>query len=147
VTVITLLPLESGIPDTLQFVVPVATPLAPRSLAHLTCDTPTLSDAEPPRAIDDEVVEKVVPVVGVPIDAVGGVVSPAGAVMAHVNGCDAAITPSVTLTVTEYVPAVVPAPEMNPVLAIRAIPGGSPLALYVSGSDAGSEPTNCNVTA
>ena len=49
VTVITLSPVSSGIPERLQLVVPVATPLAPRSLAHRTCETETLSAAMPPR--------------------------------------------------------------------------------------------------
>jgi len=41
----------------LQFVVPIATPLPPRSFDHLTCVTPTLSDADPPTVTVDDHVE------------------------------------------------------------------------------------------
>ena len=100
VIVITFDPLESGMPETLQFVPPPATPLGPRSLAHRTCVTPTLSDAVPPMDIVEDDMEYVVPVVGVLIVAVGRVVSPAGAVMTHVNDCDAVNTPSKARAVT-----------------------------------------------
>jgi hypothetical protein len=48
-------PESSGI-AAVQFVVPVATPLPPRLLDHLTCVTPMLSLALPPTVIADEVV-------------------------------------------------------------------------------------------
>ena len=114
VIVITFVPVASGIPAALQFVVPVATPLPPRSLDHVTCVTATLSDAEPLKSIDDDVV---VLVVGDAIDTVGRVVSPPPVVMAQLKVCEVVSTPSYTLAVTEYVPAVVPVPETNPVLA------------------------------
>ena len=47
-TIITLLPLNNGIPEALQLVVPLAMPLPPRSPTHLTSATPTLSRAVPP---------------------------------------------------------------------------------------------------
>ena len=50
-------PLASGIDDTLQLVVPEATPLPPRSFTHVTWVTPTLSDAVPLKGIVVEVVE------------------------------------------------------------------------------------------
>jgi hypothetical protein len=110
--------------------------------------TATLSEAVPPKATVAEVAVYVVAFVGVAIAAVGGVASPVGAVITHVNVCEAVNPPlSVARAATEYVPAVVPAPEMNPVLAISVNPGGSPVALYVKGCDAGSEPTSCSVTA
>jgi len=75
-------------------------------------------------------------VVGVEIVAVGPVVSlppppppPVDAVIVHVKVREALSTPSDACAVTEYVPAVVPVPEMNPVLACTESPGGRPLAL------------------
>jgi hypothetical protein len=114
VRVMTFVPVASGIPATLQFVVPVATPLPPRSLDHVTCVTPTLSDAEPLKSIDEDVV---VLVVGDAIDTVGRVVSPPPVVIDQLKVCEVVRTPSDARAVTEYVPAVVPVPETNPVLA------------------------------
>jgi hypothetical protein len=37
-------------PLAVQLVVPLAVPLPPRLFAHVTCVTPTLSDAVPPSA-------------------------------------------------------------------------------------------------
>jgi hypothetical protein len=91
-------PFTSGIPAALQLVVPVATPLPPRSLDHVTCVTPMLSVADPLKRTVDDVV---VPVVGVAIVTVGRVVSAAGAVMTHVNICEAVSTPSDARAVTE----------------------------------------------
>jgi hypothetical protein len=54
--VTTLEPFTSGI-AALQFVVPVATPLLPELVDHLTCVTPTLSLALPPIVSGDLVVE------------------------------------------------------------------------------------------
>ena len=48
--------------------------------------------------------------------------------------------------VTEYVPAVVGVPEMKPVDAISVIPGGRPVAVYVTGSPFGSLPASCRVS-
>jgi hypothetical protein len=56
VTVTTFAPYTSGI-DALQSVVPLATPLPPRSLDHLTCVTLMLSLAVPPIEILQDVVE------------------------------------------------------------------------------------------
>jgi hypothetical protein len=61
--------------------------------------------------VEDDM-EYVVPVVGVLIVAVGRVVSPPVALMTQVNVCDAVNTPSNARAVTEYEPAVVPAPEI-----------------------------------
>jgi hypothetical protein len=49
VTVRTLVPGWRGIPLTVQFVVPLAVPLPPRSFVQLTWVTPTLSAAVPAR--------------------------------------------------------------------------------------------------
>src|SRR5207245_7071522 len=48
VTVSTLVPGCSTIPPAVQLVVPLTVPLPPRLFAHVTCVTPTLSDAVPP---------------------------------------------------------------------------------------------------
>ena len=66
------------------------------------------------------------------IDPIGdnGVAVPAiEPVIVHVNGWDAVSTPSETVAVTPYVPAVVGVPLMSPVLELRLRPGGRPLAL------------------
>ena len=57
VIVITFEPATSGMAFALQLVVPAAVPLLPLSLAHRTCTTPMLSEAEPPSEIDAVVVE------------------------------------------------------------------------------------------
>ena len=61
----------------------------------------------------------------------GTVVSGAGAAGFTVqeNDCVWVNRPSDTKAITLKVPAVVPDPEMNPVLAINENPGGSPVAL------------------
>jgi hypothetical protein len=56
VTMTTFAPDVSGI-DALQLVVPLATPLLPRSLDQRTCVTPTLSAAVPLNVIVEDVVE------------------------------------------------------------------------------------------
>src|SRR6185503_11656324 len=73
--VMTLDPPTNVIPLAFQFVVPVAVPLPPRSLAHVTCVTPTASLAVPPTVSGVVPVVKVVPVVGVAIETAGAVVS------------------------------------------------------------------------
>jgi hypothetical protein len=107
-------PVNRGTPVALQFVVPLATPLPPRSFAQVTRETATLSAAVPPNDIVEYVVAYVAPVVGVLMANVGRVVSPPVVVllMTQVNVCEAVSTPSNARTVTLYVPAVVPAPEM-----------------------------------
>jgi hypothetical protein len=127
-----------------QLVVPDAMPLPPRSLAQLTDVTPTLSEALPFRdtvAVDDV---KVGPDVGLEIAMDGTVVSAAGAlVIDHEKVCPGdCSTPSYTLAVTEYVPAVVGVPEMNPVAVPTKSPGGRPVALYVTACPSGSLPAN-----
>ena len=57
-------PLCSGIPPVLHEVVPVATPLPPRSVTHAIWVTPTLSAAIPLRVTLVPEVENVVPDVG-----------------------------------------------------------------------------------
>ena len=78
VTVRTLVPDCRTIPLTDQLVAPLAVPLPPRLLLQVTCVTPTLSDAVPPSTSGLLVVAYVVPVVGVVIATVGGVVSGGG---------------------------------------------------------------------
>ena len=75
VTVSTLEPGCSAIPETDQLVVPVAVPLPPALLLHVTCVTPTLSAAVPLSVSGLLFVEYDDPDVGDVIDTVGGVVS------------------------------------------------------------------------
>ena len=75
VTVSTFAPDCSAIPFTDQAAVPVAVPLPPRLFDQVTCVTPTLSAAVPPRFNGVVLVLKVVPLVGAVIVTVGGVVS------------------------------------------------------------------------
>ena len=85
VTVMTVVPSGTGTAAIVHAVVPVATPLAPRSVVQLTCVTPTLSLAVPARATVPFVtvwppvkvsMATVVPVAaGAVIAIVGGVVS------------------------------------------------------------------------
>src|SRR5688572_618660 len=116
VTVMTFVPFCSGMPDTLQFDVPAAVPLKPRSLVHLTCVTPTLSLAVPPRFIDEPLAVYDELLVGDVMVATGRVVSPPPpppvALIVHVNCCVAVSVPSFARAVTLYVPAVVPVPDM-----------------------------------
>jgi hypothetical protein len=99
VIVMTLVPVASGIPAALQLVVPVATPLPPRSLDQATCVTLTLSHAEPLKSIEEDVVD--VLLVGAAIDTVGRVESLLLlVVIVQVNACDAVSTPSDARTVT-----------------------------------------------
>jgi hypothetical protein len=62
-------------PEADQLVVPVAVPLPPALLLHVTCVTPTLSAAVPAIVSGVVFVEYVVPDVGEVILTVGGVVS------------------------------------------------------------------------
>jgi len=75
VTVSTFVPGWSAIPLAAQLVVPVAVPLPPRLFAHVTCVTPTLSDALPRNARRGLLVLKVAPKVGEVIATVGRMVS------------------------------------------------------------------------
>jgi hypothetical protein len=63
------------IPLAVQVVVPVAVPLPPRSLTHVTCVTPTASDAVPPSVSVELLVAKIEFVVGVVMVTVGAPVS------------------------------------------------------------------------
>ena len=72
----TFVPICSGMPDTLQLAVPAAVPLPPRSLDHVTRDTPTLSVAVPPRFVDEPLAVYDELIVGDVIVATGRVVSP-----------------------------------------------------------------------
>jgi hypothetical protein len=63
-------------PSAVQLVVPLAVPLPPRPFTHVTCVTPTVSDAVPPRSSVELLVEYVLVEVGDVILTVGGVVSP-----------------------------------------------------------------------
>src|ERR1035438_5715036 len=75
VTVMTLAPLCSAILLIVQAVVPDAVPLPPRSLLQVTCVTPTLSLAVPPRLTVLLLVGYVGLLVGEVIVTVGAVVS------------------------------------------------------------------------
>jgi len=75
VTVIWLDPLSSVTPAALQELVPAATPWAPRSVAQVTCVTPTLSEALPLTVMLVLVVLKVDDEVGEVMLIVGAVVS------------------------------------------------------------------------
>ena len=123
-----------------QLAVPLATPVTPfATFSHTTRVMP--DDAVPLRVRLDCVVEKDVSVVGAQMDTVAVVQLVAVAVVlpvplllvdddtVHVKDCDVLSTPSEAPAVTEYVPAVVPVPEIYPVLDITDRPGGSPVAL------------------
>ena len=81
VTVITLEPLTRVMPEADQLVVPVAVPLPPWLLVHVTWVTPMLSEAVPPRVSGLELVLYVGFEVGEVIVTVGGVVSAVAAVV------------------------------------------------------------------
>jgi hypothetical protein len=80
VIVMTFVPRRSGIDALVQFVVPLAVPFPPRSLAHVICVTPTLSALVPVNVMDVAVTVYVDPDVGPVIVTVGAVVSVGGAV-------------------------------------------------------------------
>jgi hypothetical protein len=63
------------IPETVQLVVPEAVPLPPRSFVQVTWVTATLSDAEPPRLSELELVPYAALDVGDEIEMEGAVVS------------------------------------------------------------------------
>ena len=106
---------------------------------------PALAAAVPLMLIEEADVAYVAAAVGAEMEMIVAVLPPpppppppppspdAAPPMTQVNACDAVNTPSNARTVTLYEPAVVPAPEMKPVLAISDSPGGSPVALYVNG--------------
>src|SRR5438034_5046279 len=72
VTVTTFVPSWRAIPLAVQLVVPLAVPLPPRLLAHVTWVTPTLSDAVPPNVRGELLVLYVDAVVGAVMAMVGG---------------------------------------------------------------------------
>ncbi len=76
VTVMTLTPLCRVIPDTDHDVVPIAVPLPPPLLDHVTRVTPTVSEAVPAMLSGLEFVEYVALAVGEVIAMMGGIVSP-----------------------------------------------------------------------
>jgi hypothetical protein len=120
VTVTTFVPASSGIPAALQLAVPVAVPLPPRSLTHVTCVTPTLSDAVPPTVIVVAVVVTVPVVVGVVMAIVGRVVSVSVAVSVAV-----AVLPAASRAVT--VMTFEPDSRRIPVALQLAVPVAVPL--------------------
>ena len=82
-----------------------------------------------------------------PVDAdVNGAVPP-GATIHHVNVWTDDSDSSRAVRVTLYVPTVVGVPEMKPVDDCTVSPGGSPVAVYVSGCPSGSLASNCRLTA
>ena len=78
VTVSTFVPSWRAIPLAVQLVVPLAVPLPPRLLAHVTWVTPTLSDAVPPNIRGELPVLYVDAEVGEVMAMMGGVVSAVG---------------------------------------------------------------------
>src|SRR5439155_12359629 len=72
VTVSTFVPSWRAIPLAVQLVVPLAVPLPPRLLAHVTWVTPTLSDAVPPNVSGELLVLYVDAEVGAVMAMVGG---------------------------------------------------------------------------
>src|SRR5947208_16924413 len=75
VTVRRLAPVWRTIPLAVQLVVPVAVPLPPRVFAHVTCVTPTASEAVPPRASAELLAVYVGVAVGVVMATTGAVAS------------------------------------------------------------------------
>jgi hypothetical protein len=78
VTVMTLVPRFSGIGPLFQFGVPVAVPLSPRPLVHVTSETPTSSLLVPVKTMDVDATLYVDADVGPLIVTVGAVVSAGG---------------------------------------------------------------------
>src|SRR5207244_4718996 len=91
VTVSTFVPSWRAIPLAVQLVVPLAAPLPPRLLAHVTWVTPTLSDAVPPSVRGELLVLYVDPVVGAVMAMVGGVASSPAVVLL---AADVAVSPA-----------------------------------------------------
>src|SRR5688572_28080212 len=133
------------IDETLHDVLPDAVPLPPRLLTQVTCDTPTLSDADPPMVMVADVVEYEDALVGLVIVTEGAV--PSGATIDHVNVWTDDSDSSRAVRVTLYVPTVVGVPAMKPFADCSVRPGGSPVAVYVSGCPSGSSASNCRLTA
>jgi hypothetical protein len=79
-------------------VLPDAVPVPPRLLTQVTCDTLTLSEADPPMLRDPDEVEYDDEDVGEVMLMDGAV--PSGATMVHVNVLTAESTPSKTVTLT-----------------------------------------------
>jgi hypothetical protein len=106
VTVMTFEPSTSRIPLTVQVVVPEAVPLPPRLLTHVTCVTPTLSLARPPRLSVEVPVVMAPLVVGDVMLTVGRVVSETVVVRVAVSVA-VAVFPAASraVTVTTFVPA------------------------------------------
>ena len=67
-----------------------------------------------------------------------------GSVTVQTNERDALSAPSLTVTVTLKVPAVVSVPLMRPVAPSSVTPGGSPASAYVRASPFGSLPSSCS---
>src|SRR4030095_4383971 len=85
VTVMMLVPACSAIAPADQLVVPAAVPLLPRLFVHVTCVTPTLSEAVPPSASEGPVATNVEAEVGAVMAIDGAIVSAADAVAGPVT--------------------------------------------------------------
>src|SRR2546422_7940124 len=94
-------------PLAVQLVVPVAVPLPPRLLAHVTWVTPTLSDAVPPRVRGELLVVIVGLEVGDVMVIAGGVVSVPVPVPVPIASCEmvspSAVKVTFVLTVADAV--------------------------------------------
>jgi hypothetical protein len=101
VTVSTFTPVCRVIPLAVQLVVPVAVPLPPRSLTHVTCVTPIASDAVPPSVSVGLLVLKVGFVVGAVMVTVGAPASAPlpDAIRETVSPFDAKVTFAVEVAV------------------------------------------------
>ena len=105
VTVMTFVPFCSGMPDALQFDEPLA-----------VYDELLVGDV---MVATVRVVSPLPPVPPPPVEEF----------MVQVNCCEAVSVPSLARAVTLYVPALVPVPEIYPVLACTESPVGNPVAL------------------
>jgi hypothetical protein len=111
-----------------QLVVPVAVPLPPALLLHVTCVTPTLSDAVPPSVSGLLVAVYVAPDVGVVMDTVGAVASYV-TVRVAVPALPAA---SFAVTVSTFDPGCSAIPEADQLVVPDAVPLPPALLVHVT---------------
>jgi hypothetical protein len=128
VTVITVVPATSGTAAIDQDVVPVATPLAPALVVHVTCVTATLSFAVPLTASVPLVAANVPVVVGAVIAIVGAVASDAAGTV--IDAAALQVPPTVFNVRIHQVAA--PGANVTPGLAVQVpVPAPQPAAAAV----------------